>query len=185
MVEGTGCPHPHGHGAASSLVLSTPTPASLSKGKQKAGVPSFITPTAPGPPGDPWAYLCNTLRHLNTWDELPPETVQFLAQSMSANIGHLVSQLPKSRKPIVLLPEFQIPAAPVKIKLMAFLSEIATIDGLFRPAMQGVGVNTARRPKPNILLPHIPLVRVDTSWKEIRTKWEMKRRTGWTRVKGA
>ncbi|KAJ7270364.1 hypothetical protein C8J57DRAFT_1227014 [Mycena rebaudengoi] len=161
MVEGNVRPRPRSRGAASSSVLSTPTAASSSKGKQKAGLPSFITPTAPGPPDDPWMYLrnpaCQTLvcafdnsfcteanfdaissmlnaaapsllRHLDTWDELPLETVQFLAQfsnkSVSANIGCLASQLPKSRKPIVLLsPEFQIPAAPVKIKSMAELMD--------------------------------------------------------------
>ncbi|KAJ7231001.1 hypothetical protein C8J57DRAFT_1251422 [Mycena rebaudengoi] len=169
MVEGNVRPRPRGRGAASSSVLSTPTPASSSKGKQKAGLPSFITPTAPGPPDDPWMYLrnpaCQTLvrafdnsycteanldaissmlnaaappllRHLDTWEELPLETVQFLAQvrgitrflqqfankSLSANVSRLASQLPKSRKPIVLLsPEFQIPAAPIKIKSMAEL----------------------------------------------------------------
>ncbi|KAJ7281688.1 hypothetical protein C8J57DRAFT_1219525 [Mycena rebaudengoi] len=171
MVEGNVRPHPRGRGAASSSVLSTPTPTFSSKGKQKAGLPSFITPTAPGPPDhdDPWMYLhnpaCQTLvrafdnsfcteanfdaissmlnaaapsllRHLDTWDELPLETVQFLAQvcgitrflqqfadkSVSANVSRLASQLPKSRKPIVLLsPEFQIPATPVKIKSMAEL----------------------------------------------------------------
>ncbi|KAJ7276057.1 hypothetical protein C8J57DRAFT_1224189 [Mycena rebaudengoi] len=160
MVEGTVHPRPHSRGAASSSVLSTPTPASSSKGKQKASLPSFITPTAPGPPDDPWMYLCNPacqtlvrafdnsfcmeanfdaissmlnaaalplLRHLDTWEELPLETVQFLAQqfankSISANVSRLASQLPKSRKPIVLLsPEFQIPAASIKIKSMAEL----------------------------------------------------------------
>jgi hypothetical protein len=59
MVEGNVRPRPRGRGAASSSVLSTPTPASSSKGKQKAGLPSFITPTAPGPPDDPWMYLRN------------------------------------------------------------------------------------------------------------------------------
>ncbi|KAJ7230928.1 hypothetical protein C8J57DRAFT_1251490, partial [Mycena rebaudengoi] len=169
MVEGSVRPRPRGRGTTSSSVLSTPMPASSSKGKQKASLPSFITPTAPGPPDDPWMYLrnlaCQTLvrafdnsfcteanfdaissmlnaaappllRHLDTWEELPLETVQFLAQvrgitrflqqftnkSISANVSRLASQLPKSRKPIVLLsPEFQIPAAPVKIKSMAEL----------------------------------------------------------------
>ncbi|KAJ7292027.1 hypothetical protein C8J57DRAFT_1212437 [Mycena rebaudengoi] len=80
------------------------------------------------------ALLC----HLNTWEELPPETVQFLAQvrgvarflqqfadkSVSANINSLASKLPKPRRPIVLLPpEFQIPIAPVKIKTAELMED--------------------------------------------------------------